>query len=448
MKRDWTKVADGFLSDYEKEKEVTKHKTGFSFNLLAEQCGSVVENSHTNYLMRLLQYRAQNRYVFLEDFLALAGFSIQLDTDDIQFETEYFGKSEKGTAGRIDGLIYERKKFAIIIENKINHAGNQKEQIKRYIETILKDQIVSNDEQIFVVYLTRDGVEKPDPESIACMMEHSICDEEQDYNNNLTVISGPRYFACSFSANIVDWLKESIQPSVPQKDFVLNAGLIQYIDYLENELGMSGVKSILSDKCRDWFDRNVQIEGDIATQNALLYDFYTWLDKTYVKTNPQADMEGINVLKNIINEKNDELMSTFLHVTKDFFTVEKKPLLKKYHLNHHFTYYYISIRDKAWPRGIDFGWYPLGMNKLSNSNSLTFYFKFPKEIVDFGSAIENTLKDLGYRYHEKSRSYRVEIPVFQSDGRKYFLNLLPYAQEHFLETVYQKYACPIIRLLK
>ena len=133
MKRDWTKVADGFLSDYEKEKEVTKHKTGFSFNLLAEQCGSVVENSHTNYLMRLLQYRAQNRYVFLEDFLALAGFSIQLDTDDIQFETEYFGKSEKGTAGRIDGLIYERKKFAIIIENKINHAGNQKEQIKRYI---------------------------------------------------------------------------------------------------------------------------------------------------------------------------------------------------------------------------------------------------------------------------------------------------------------------------
>lgn len=244
-----------------------------------------------------------------------------------------------------------------------------------------------------------------------------------------------------------DWLKESIQPSVPQKDMVLNAGLIQYLDYLENELGISGEKSILLDKCRDWFDRNIQIGGDIPTKNGLLYDFYTWLDKTYVTVSPQADMEGVSTLKNIINEKNDELMSTFLHVTKDFFTVEKYPLLKKYHLNHHFTYYYISIRDKAWPKGIDFGWYPLGMNKLSNSDSLTFYFKLPMVIVDFSSAIEKTLKDLGYRYHEKSRSYRVEVSVPQFEGRKYFLNLNSFVQKVFIESVYQRFACPIIRLL-
>jgi hypothetical protein len=446
MKNNWLKETEDFFSNYETAKKTVKNKTGFSFNLLVEQCGSVVENSHTNFLMRLLQYKNQHGYAFLEDFIALAEFDIQIGiSSNIQFETEYFGKNENGSAGRIDGLIYEKDVFAIIIENKINHAGNQKEQIKRYIETILKDQIVSNDKQIFVVYLTRDGVEKPDTESITCMKNHRICDEVViDNTNNIANISGPRYFACSYSANIVDWLKENIQPSVSQKDFVLNAGLIQYIDYLEKELGMRGEYSFLMKGCMEWFDKNILIEGDIATKNALLYDFYTWIDKDYLIANPQANMDGINMLKNIINEKNDELMSTFLSVTKDFFSSGLKPLMQNYHLNHHFTYYYISIRDKIWPKGIDFGWYPLGMNKLGKPDELTFYFKIQRKEVDSNSELGKALYQKGYTYNEKSKSYRVKLSVPLNET---FLGLNPVAQESFLRNVYQEYAVPIIRLL-
>ena len=444
MMNNWLKETGEFLSNYEIAKKSVKNKTGFSFNLLVEQCGSVVENSHTNFLMRLLQYKDQHGYAFLQDFIALAEFGIQIGlSSNIQFDTEYFGKNEDGSAGRIDGLIYEKGFFAIIIENKINHAGNQKEQIKRYIETILKNQIVSNDEQIFIVFLTRDGVEKPDPDSIVCMKKHGICNEEV-IDNDVTVISGPRYFACSYSANIVDWLKENIQPSVPQKDFVLNAGLIQYIDYLEKELGMRGEYSSLMKGCMDWFDKNIQIKGDIATQNAFLYDFYRWLDKDYLKANPQANIEGINMLKNVINEKNDELMSTFLSVTKDFFSSGLKPLMQNYHLNHHFTYYYISIRDKVWLKGIDFGWYPLGMNKLGKPDELTFYFKIQRKEVDSNSELGKALYQKGYTYNEKSKSYRVKLSVPLNET---FLSLNPVAQESFLRNVYQEYAVPIIRLL-
>lgn len=449
MKNNWLKETEDFLSNYEIVKKSVKNKTGFSFNLLVEQCGSVIENSHTNFLMRLLQYKNKHGYAFLENFLAIAEFDIQIGiSSNVQFEKEFFGKNENGAAGRIDGLIYEKDVFAIIIENKINHAGNQKEQIKRYIESVLQDQIVSNDEQIFVVYLTRDGVEKPDSESIACMMEHGICDEEEkDNNNNVTVISGSRYFACSYSANIVDWLKENIQPSVPQKDFVLNAGLIQYIDYLEKELGMGGEDSSLMKGCLDWFDNNIQVEGDIAIQNALLYDFHTWLDKEYLKDKPQANIEGINMLRNIINEKNDVLMSTFLSVTKDFFLSGMKPLMQNYHLNHHFTYYYISIRDKVWPKGIEFGWYPLGMNKLCNSDNLTFYFKIQRKEVDPNSELGKELHNKGYKYHEKSKSYRVELRVPLNEGGKTFLRLAPIEQENFLKDVYQNYTCSIISII-
>lgn len=449
MKNNWSKVTDEFLSKYETVKNSVKNKIGFRFNLLAEQCGSVIENSHTNFLMCLLQYKSQYGYVFLEDFIALAEFGIQIEgSSNIEFETEYFGKNENGSAGRIDGLIYEKGVFAIIIENKINRAGNQEEQIKRYIETILNNQIVSSDEQIFVVFLTRDGVEKPDPNSIACMKEHGICNDNKiDNNNDVTVISGPRYFACSYSANIVDWLKENIQPSVPQKDIVLNAGLIQYIDYLENELGMGGDYSSLMKSCLEWFAKNIQLEGDIATKNALLYNFYTWLDKEYLKDKPQANIEGINMLKNIINEKNDELMSTFLSVSKDFFSSGMKPLMQNYHLNHHFTYYYISIRDKVWPRGIDFGWYPLGINKLSKSDSLTLYFKKQGENVELSSALGKTLNDLGYMYHKKSRSYRLKIHVPINKGGRTFLSLNSKEQEEFLKSVYRIYILPIIPLI-
>lgn len=450
MKNNWLKETEDFLSNYETAKKTVKNKTGFSFNLLVEQCGSVVENSHTNFLMRLLQYKDQHGYAFLEDFIALAEFDIQIGiSSNIQFETEYFGKNENGSAGRIDGLIYEKGVFAIIIENKINNAGNQKEQIKRYIETILKDQIVSNDEQIFVVFLTRDGVEQPDHDSIVCMKKYGICvDEETDSDKVAPIISGPRYFACSYSANIVDWLKDNIQPSVTQKDFVLNAGLIQYIDYLEKELGMRGEYSFLMKSCMEWFDKNILIEGDIATQNAFLYDFYRWLDKDYLIANPQANMDGINMLKNIINEKNDKLMSTFLSVTKDFFTSGMRLLMQKYHLNHHFTYYYISIRDKVWPKGIDFGWYPLGMSKLSKPGGLTFYFKI-NGLKDESSLkeLKRSLIDLGYIYHKKSKSYRVVISDPLNKGGQTFLSLDSVAQEKFLKNVYNNYACPIISVL-
>jgi hypothetical protein len=176
----------------------------------------------------------------------------------------------------------------------------------------------------------------------------------------------------------------------------------------------------------------------------LLYDFYTWIDKDYLIANPQANMDGINMLKNIINEKNDELMSMFLSVTKDFFSSGLKPLMQNYHLNHHFTYYYISIRDKIWPKGIDFGWYPLGMNKLGKPDELTFYFKIQRKEVDSNSELGKALYQKGYTYNEKSKSYRVKLSVPLNET---FLGLNPVAQESFLRNVYQEYAVPIIRLL-
>ena len=56
-----------FVDFYNKKAEETKFQMGFNFNVLAEQCGNIVENSHTNMLMRLLEYR--NKYISRESLL-------------------------------------------------------------------------------------------------------------------------------------------------------------------------------------------------------------------------------------------------------------------------------------------------------------------------------------------------------------------------------------------
>ena len=425
------KLIGSFVDFYKKKAEETKFQMGFNFNVLAEQCRNIVENSHTNMLMRLLEYRNRYGYVFLEDFISMAGFDIKLKEGDVYFERESPTVSEAGKNGRIDGFIYQKTNFAIIIENKINHAGNQEQQIERYIDDIIKKQIVP-DNRIYVVFLTRDGVESPDKDSIRKMKDMGICDEGDDEQ-----ITGPRYFPCSYSQHILNWLKDNIHPMVPQKDIVLNAGIIQYIDYLEGLLGCSPNLLRFNNEFKKWFEENITLPDDPIAKNASLYKLYDSLSEQ--DNDDTSKSEAINVMKNLIEAKNDELMDTFLSVTKDFFTSGLKPLMEEYHMNHHFTYYYITIRDKKWPRGIDFGWYPLGLKKLSKSNELTFSFKaYGKKLSD---SVELELKKKGFVYSTKSKSYRKTIDI----GNGTFFDMNEEQQKTFLEEVYRTSAVPIIK---
>ncbi len=433
----YEKIVNGFISYYSSEVSNRRSQLGFNYNVLAEQCGNIVENSHTNLLMRLLQYRNKYGYVFLEDFISLAGFNIAIEDRDVLYKTEYSVGSDTGKKGRIDGIIYQNGNFAIIIENKINHAGNQEEQIKKYIESILNDGIVDK-EHIFVVFLTRDGVETPDEESLSYMQNLGICDLEKD-----GIVSGPRYFPCSYSQHILDWLRDDVIPFVPQKDIVLNAGLIQYTDYLEGILGFGQNVMLSNTVYKKWFDNNVSLADDILENNAYLYEMYNFVSRQkYDDDNVRS--EAVNVLKNLIESKNDELMEHFLTVTEDFFTKGKEPLMEKYHLNHHFTYYYITIRDKSWLKGIDFGWYPLGLKRLKESKTLILSFRFGGKPLTGTS--EQVLKEIGYRFDDKSHAYRKEIIVPRDEnGNETFFGLSEDLQSDFLNSCYNEFVVPIIK---
>ena len=263
-------IFGAFLKEYTNQLENNKELLPFNFNILDAQCGTIKENSHTNILMKLLEYKYKyGGYVFLKDFIELAGFNIQIDdSEPVAFETEFFDavpiienddsiKKNKTKQGRIDGLIYQKEKFAIIIENKINGAPPQPNQLERYIKSVLgsgtKDSIVNSSDQVFVVLLTKDGVEPPDDESIVYMRERGILNDPEP-NDSSKLISGPRYFACSYRYHVLHWLENSVQPLVYQKELVLNTGIIQYIDFLKGMLGQREGQTLLREHCKNKFE--------------------------------------------------------------------------------------------------------------------------------------------------------------------------------------------------
>ena len=194
---------------------------------------------------------------------------------------------------------------------------------------------------------------------------------------------------------------------------------------------------------KKWFDNNVPLADDILENNAYLYEMYNFVSRQKYEDDTVRS-EAVNVLKNLIESNNDELMEYFLTVTEDFFTRGKEPLMEKYHLNHHFTYYYITIRDKSWPKGIDFGWYPLGLKRLKESKTLILSFRFGgNQLMEVP---EQILNELGYSFDNNSHTYRKVIIVPKDEkGHETFFGLSEKLQGEFLNRCYHEFVAPIIK---
>ena len=414
----------------------------YNFNVLDEQCGHIVENSHTNMLMKLLQYNNQYGYVFLKNFFSFLGLG--------GIDVDYGGKiefcREKEYNGRIDGLIYQVNKFVLIIENKINGAGPQKEQLKRYISGVLSNEKVFNRDdiqgRIWVMYLTKDGIEQPDDKSIEYMKTMGICSKDSNVNS----IEGDRYIAVNYHEHILPWLKEEIQPIVMQKEQVLNTGLLQYIDFLEGMLGLRQSDAELLNSCRNWIEDNITIDADLVKRNFSLGKIKKAINKQlkdFVKSDQEEDIVNIRryagLLNNLLDEANDELMKDFFDMTRNYF--ESRSLMDKCVISHIFNYYYIQIRDESWPRSIHFEWYPLGVKKLKNKGNKNYTFclhiESAKEVRDSFTA-DYDLVDLIKRKFNCIVMKGSRTISFSKDisSEKSFMDMKGSEKEEFLKNAY------------
>lgn len=214
------------------------NKLPYRLNLLDDL--STNENAHSKFLIRLLQHQT-----------ALINFINFINTDksnNFAFDVSFIKKPiltyEKL---RIDGLIKENNKYAIIIENKIHNAVEQEHQIGRYINKC--KSIGFSVEQIFVIYLTRTERDN-----------HS----EQTWGNEYSLANfNKRYSKLSYKSKILPWL-ESYLGTLSPKEELIKSAVIQYIDHLKHFFNKKEIYSKMNAELQNFLTTELNLNADNA----------------------------------------------------------------------------------------------------------------------------------------------------------------------------------------
>ena len=163
------------------------------------------ENEHTKLLLALLRYQdSTGRYPVLNSFLnrftkgrdKMIHYQNPSDVS-IRFNPRY-DKDDKHSF--IDGLIMfsaQGKRIAIIMENKIFDAPDQKDQIRRYITHMTTEEHIAL-ENVWVLYITGTGTKEID--------ECSYHPNEESEATNI----GRRFITLTYYEDIIEWLKQDV----------------------------------------------------------------------------------------------------------------------------------------------------------------------------------------------------------------------------------------------
>ena len=246
-----------FAEEVAKIREKERLKLPYNFNLIDELKAN--EDAHTRILLKLLSYNPAGEYVFLKSFISM----MCTHNHGLEFPHAKIHKP-KITFNRehIDGLIEEAThEYAIIIENKINWAADQNQQLFRYFNTVKQHSVPEHN--IFVVYLTLDGRKEVSSISLPDWLKKRLINEK-------------RFIEMNYRDNILPWLRQDILPEIKIKENLIECGVRQYIDHLEGRLNLRDsekpikaiMNKIINEKllqgksiCEQWETLNRSIEN-------------------------------------------------------------------------------------------------------------------------------------------------------------------------------------------
>lgn len=173
------------------------------------------ENAHSKVLCRLLQYPGEdNTYPlalrFIEKFIN-SEVAREVAMHLGKYKLEIYPEKQ-----RIDIQLFMPGIVGIIIENKIQGAGDREGQLHKYIEIMHTRSI----KEPYAIYLTWDGFKKISDSSLSC--KERVAMQETGHFIELNYVFG-----------VLPWLKNEILPHCPYKERQLVFALEQYVDYLE-----------------------------------------------------------------------------------------------------------------------------------------------------------------------------------------------------------------------
>ncbi|HZJ79783.1 MAG TPA: PD-(D/E)XK nuclease family protein, partial [Dysgonamonadaceae bacterium] len=243
------KFFDGFGQIYQNE----KRKLPFHINIIDELRAD--ENAHSRILAKFLMHEdlISNEFDILKSFIGyiVENYKNKNDFRDIQVKWPTLTVEKE----RIDLWIRDSN-YAIILENKVQNAGDQYKQLKRYIDTTR--EYGYKEEDIYVLYLPPTYEKEPEPQSWG-----------RYYN---TDIYRKRYLDLSFRDDILPWLKNSVLPNARVKDRLLLSSLQQYIDHLEGKFSLRTINNKMNMKLQEFIKEELKItkaEPEVALREVL-----------------------------------------------------------------------------------------------------------------------------------------------------------------------------------
>ena len=348
-KREKLSQSNWLLSWFSEVQRKERSKLPHNLNLLDDLTTN--ENAHSKFLIRLLEHRPTLIH-FLSFLNNNPDTAFYFDTDAIKKPTLTAEKM------RIDGLIREQDKYAIIIENKIHGAVEQEHQLSRYIDKC--KSIGFGAEQIYILYLTRKQEDIVSPQTWGTKYQ------AENFHN--------RFFKLAYKSEILPWLQQYLE-TLPAQEIFIQSAVIQYIDHLNSLFHNNKKYSAMNKELRHFLSEELNF-GDNHTENIELLD------------------EKINEINELTKQLNE-----LLRISKEeAFEQWKNNLQKRFELEEKQLFY---VKDQSFLKtGVTFTYREIKFSVLIEYNikNRSIYYGFGKhyaseelkpEITEFLSPIIN-----------------------------------------------------------
>jgi len=265
-----------FVDGFHREYKMRKSKLPYHVNVIDELGAG--ENAHSRILVRLLGYRKDGQYPVLDNFIDF----LKKKYPEFNFSHQIKRPVITSELHRIDVLIKEEN-YAIIVENKIHNAEDQRAQLIRYIEKVRSFNFI--DENIYIVYITRYGG-PPDENSISR-------DVVEKFNE--------RYLELSYRYDILPWLEKVLQTDFVIQDYSLPAAITQYIDHLKGLFELRENEKIMKDELLEFLETQLGLPSeaeDLQEHLEILENKMGQLDQTRKYLDTLLRKKVINYWKN------------------------------------------------------------------------------------------------------------------------------------------------------
>ena len=226
-----------FCSELEKIRENVKESQPFLLNALLEAQPN--EEGVSRILKGFLSYRQDGEYVALRSFVRHflnEELASQIKKPVLQ-EEEYVTDMK-----RIDILVYEKGKYAIVFENKIWDATEQENQLSNYIRGLKTQKYGLTDDQIYIIYLPSDENHGP---------------SDRSWDKNLQELYKDRFRKVSFKEGIIGWLDSEEMKSISESNFSRSRFL--FADYLKRVFNLTPIDNMEQRE----MDKNIKSRLDL-----------------------------------------------------------------------------------------------------------------------------------------------------------------------------------------